>query len=409
MTQYFVKALTFATVECPLVIFLDALDECSEVEAGSAFPWIPSVLPLHVRLVVSCLPGPKLDSLRNKLSASPCLEVPAMSETEGGALLDLWLHESGRRLTEAQRRILVGAFVFGGGLPLQLKLSFEEARLWHSYDPLPARADGASDIPLNAEAAMEGLFRRLESEENHGPTLVGRAMAMLVAARNGLGEDEMLDLLSRDPEVMGDFRLRFPKSPENDRLPVVVWSRLYADLEPYLVWREGDGVPLLGFYHRQLRVAAERRYFPPEKRQAVHRRLAAYFGAAGRGFWIDRPGLRPDRRSCCELPFQLGRAGEAALLAATLSTFEFVRARLFASGVQASVDEYDVGARDLRLGGGGMTFVADMDAYAQGLSASLRSCARGGAGPARRTALGLARRRLEYRAARPSRRGERLD
>ncbi len=58
---------------------------------------------------------------------------------------------------------------------------------------------------------------------------------------------------------------------------MVVWSRLYFDLEPYLSERAADGTSLMTFYHRQLREVAEEEYLAGDARHERHAQLAAYF------------------------------------------------------------------------------------------------------------------------------------
>ena len=84
---------------------------------------------------------------------------------------------------------------------------------------------------------IDTLFDRLSLEANHGPPLVGRSLGYLAAARYGLTEEEMLDVLSADEEVWQDFERRAHHAPPNRRFPVIVWSRLFLDLEPYLMER----------------------------------------------------------------------------------------------------------------------------------------------------------------------------
>ena len=99
---------------------------------------------------------------------------------------------------------------------------------------------------------LRSLFDRLSDEASHGEALVGHTLGYLAAGQNGLTEGELFDVLSVDGEVMAEFLRRSPESPEVDRLPPVVWSRMYHDLEPYLAEQAADGASLLGFYHRQV-------------------------------------------------------------------------------------------------------------------------------------------------------------
>src|SRR5207248_992317 len=235
----------------------------------------PTELPEHVRLVVATLPGECLAALERKGLAARLLELEPMLPEEGRALLDFWLQDAGRALQAHQRQEVLRKFE-RNGLPLYLKLAFEEARLWRSYTAQPALSP---DIP----GIIGDLFARLSSEVNHGQLLVTRSLGYLAAAKSGLTEDELLDVLARDDEVFHHFQTHahheLPETePSQQPLPVVVWSWLYFDLEPYLAERSADGTTLLGFYHRQLRQTAADEYLPTkEARQGAHGRLADYF------------------------------------------------------------------------------------------------------------------------------------
>jgi hypothetical protein len=171
------------------------------------------------------------------------------------------------------------------------------------------------------------MLARLEAPENHGAVLVSRALGDLRAARHGLSEDELLDLLSADGEVLEDFRQRSPQSPETEGLPVVVWSRLYFDLQPYLAERSADRTSLLGFYHRQVGEVVAARYLTGEAKQAAHKRLADYFDRQDNRHGAQEGGEYNYRR-LAELPYNLNAAAEWGRLAAVLSDWEFTEAKV---------------------------------------------------------------------------------
>ena len=59
---------------------------------------------------------------------------------------------------------------------------------------------------------------------------------------------------------------------------MIVWSRLYFDLEPYLSERSTGGTTLLTFYHRQLGEAAAALFLETtDDQQRAHAHLADYF------------------------------------------------------------------------------------------------------------------------------------
>jgi hypothetical protein len=326
----FGKRLELATADRPLVVFLDALDQLGPADPARALSWLPSVLPEHVRLVVSAVPGDCEKTLRAMRPGPASLSLDAMTRSEGETALGQWLVKAGRALRDDQRAEILDRFE-PEGRPLYLKLAFEEARLWRSYDG-PAAGKLTAGIPGLIRA---NLFARLADARNHGDVLVSHALGYLAASRYGLSEDELIDVLSADAAVLADFHARSPKSPDVDRLPVVVWSRLYFDLEPYLAEHAGDGVTLLAFYHRQLGEATTGQYLSDGEGPGRHEALAAYFRGkadpAGAKEWDGH-----SVRGLGELPYHLVSAGAPEALDElyeTLTDFLFLQAKVSEVGV----------------------------------------------------------------------------
>ena len=336
LVQKFHKCLALASPGKRLILFLDALDQLSDNDHTRNLAWMPVDLPPNVRLVVSTLPGECLHVLENNLPKPNRLEIPPLTSKDGQAILDQWLEGARRKLQNHQKNEILSRFK-QCGLPLYLKLAFEESRLWKSYDPL-------SDHELSAEipGILNHFFLRLSEESNHGSQLVSRSLGYLASAKNGLSEDELLDVLSLDHEVLADFQRRSPKSPIVERLPAVVWARLYQDLEPYLTWRQADGTELLGFFHRQLQEGVEARYAGVDMKPSLHRRLAAYFGNPNNLFWVDVQHRQPDRRKTSELAYHLAYGGLTTDLRDLLTTFDFLDSRLVSAGTEALIGDYDL-------------------------------------------------------------------
>src|SRR5207245_2274598 len=105
-------------------LFIDAFDQLRE---GSQRNWLPRTLPPYVRMVVSTLPGVELDALKQDLPESHIYSLEKMAREQGDALLSQWLEkEAQRTLQPEQREAVLDAFVTNG-LPLYLRLAFEEA------------------------------------------------------------------------------------------------------------------------------------------------------------------------------------------------------------------------------------------------------------------------------------------
>jgi len=322
LEEEFPRRLALATPDKPLIVILDALDQLSDAEQARRLYWLPETLPPHVRLLVSTLPGEIRNILEKKLPGKQLLELAPMTPKEGSELLDHWLREAGRTLQPHQRQEVLGKFA-ANGLPLYLRLAFEEARQWHSYDD-PDKTRLSPDIP----GVIRDLFRRLSQPAHHGEVLVSRSLGYLAAGKNGLTEDELLEVLSTesDQAVMDDFKKRSPKSPPVEQLPVAVWSRLHIDMAPYLTERQADGAALLAFYHRQLAEVAKEEFLTDKERYWCHQMLSRYFVCQPLWFEKNRKKL-PNLRKVSELPYQQTHGKMWKEVERTLCDLQFIEAK----------------------------------------------------------------------------------
>lgn len=327
LVQEFPKRLALATAERPLIVFLDALDQLSEADNARNLVWLPLELPPNVRLVVSTStePGDTEAVLKRRLPEECRFSLDNMPVEEAHDLLGNWFDDVERTLEgrtrdypscDRQWRHVLDCFK-QCPRPLYLKLAFEEARRWRSFDPLQN-----TPLPSDLRPLIEQLFARLSARASHGATLIAASLGYLMAARYGLTEDEMLEVLARDDAVLAEVKV-FHKPPE-EKLPVVLWSRLYFDLEPYLTDRKADETSLFAFYHRQLDQVARAQFLAPVQ-GGRHRALAEYFGE--RDLFIGE-AKKPNLRKLSELPYQQTYAGDMwEELYQTLTDFDFLEAK----------------------------------------------------------------------------------
>jgi hypothetical protein len=269
----FPKKLGLATDKKPLLLFIDALDQLSELHHPFNLTWLPCELPKNVHIVVSTCPGNILDTLRTKVPAENIIELETITSEEGKELLDTWLKNKHRTLQPNQRKEVLRKFE-DCRLPLYLKLAFEESVLWKSYTP-------PVSLGPNVPGIIHDLLLRLSADSNHGQILVSHSLSYIAAAKNGLTEDELLDVLSIDQTVLEDVTNHpFHKLAKNT-LPIVVWSRLYFDMKPYFVERRSGGGDLLSFYHRQFGEVVKKEYLVGKAKSESHHSLALYFEKRG--------------------------------------------------------------------------------------------------------------------------------
>lgn len=106
----------------------------------------------------------------------------------------------------------------------------------------------------------------------------------MTAAKDGLSDGEIEDLLSLDDEVLQNvFHFSLPSDPNYIRLPQLLWRRIRHDLSQYLSQRQSGGIYVNSWNHNQLKETALRRYCKAVKQQ-LHISLAEYFN----GKWCDK-------------------------------------------------------------------------------------------------------------------------
>jgi len=217
--------------------------------------------------------------------------------------------------------------------PLFLRVLLEELRVFGRHgDALDEQMAHYLEAPSPVELYMK-MLARLEADYNREecPDLVRDAFSLLWAARRGLTESELLEVLE---------------------IPRVFWSPLFLgiqDAQEALVSRKGG---LINFFHDYMRQAAEQKYLSkPEVRKAVHLRLAGYFEEQ-----------EISSRTADELPYHLENAAALERLKACISGMTMFRQ--FAADEQ----EYELWGYWLRTGMGQEmvgAYQAALDAFEQ--------------------------------------------
>lgn len=289
----FYSQLGKATAARPVIVFLDALDQLDSADRGRSAFWIRSPLSsttdaaCHTRMVVSCL-SPSDEFPEDSDACEPFRvlklrellgnhELGALDENDARQLFGSWLHGAGRSVARPQQDAIWSAMQKSSACrqPLFLKVLFEEARYWRSFD-------APSAIPESLARLLDELFIRLGKPSEHGE-LIGIALSCLVSARYGLSESELLEILYADPEyktvlAADNQRNGHELPPDSNRIPIAPWTRLRSDLAPYLAERAAPGTAVMHFYHRQVEQAVRKRYLrTPDQQTSRHRQLADYF------------------------------------------------------------------------------------------------------------------------------------
>ncbi len=366
LAEAFLAALGYASAERPLIVFLDALDQLDPSDGAWALGWLPKELPEHVRIVVSVRAGTVVAEAAGAHYSQGLVDVQPMTPGEGAAMLDVWLGDrraawfnagiapsTGRRLTSEQRAAVLEVFSESGS-PLWLKLAYEEAATWASWD-------APRQLPSTVQGLIEDLVdNRLIKQENHPRVFTEQALAYLTAGRAGLSESELGRALGTDPAVRIEFKAneKTQRGWEDARqLPPILWSRLYFDLQAYLGLAQVDGAFVMRWFHREfVEVLRERYLGTKEDRRAVHGALADTFLALER----ETRGNPPDdgllfkstdaagqqvsaaMRRVMEQPWQLARAGRLDDLQTLMTDFGFCMGQCAANRIADLAENFGV-------------------------------------------------------------------
>ena len=144
----------------------------------------PARSPPGVKLVMSVLETEASEEenratedpydLATRIWPDSLAELELLDEASGNKLLDDWLSDAKRTLQPDQRADITNNFQANGS-PLYLKLAFEEARHWKSWEGLPCGSDDVPGLNGDIPGILVDLFWRLERPERHGALLTQRA------------------------------------------------------------------------------------------------------------------------------------------------------------------------------------------------------------------------------------------
>ena len=221
------------------------------------------------------------------------MQVELLAPDERKQLISLYLTQHAKSLSPERIDHIASAPQTAN--PLYLRILLEELRVFGVNKDLEEYINSYLAAGDPSDLYQRILARYEQDYERDHLGLVREVMSLLWAARRGLTEMELLELLGTNGEP----------------LPQAYWSPLYLAAEQSLINISG----LLGFSHTYLRQAVEQRYLSAEAvQQSAHLRLADYFAAVE---------LLP--RKVDEAPWQLAEAKSWERLYRLMTDLEFAR------------------------------------------------------------------------------------
>ena len=259
------------------IIVIDALNALLDLRD---LRWLPSFLPEHLHLMVSCLPGDVHDALLTKGDWERIVVEPLREPERRDIFVTYLAHYSKHLPADLLERALSHPLASN---PLFLKTLADEMRLFGVHEKLQEQLD----YYLGSKT-VDDLFERVleRVERDCGVAAVRAAMEGIWASRSGLTEGEILQLTG---------------------LVTATWAPIRLALDEALL----DSGGRLSFAHDHLRIAISDRYLAGnneladdnQSEEALKRRRSLYTRLAS---WFE---TRPiDARTAEEVPYQWRKA-----------------------------------------------------------------------------------------------------
>eukprot|EP01114_Cavostelium_apophysatum_P022723 TRINITY_DN831_c0_g1_i3.p1 TRINITY_DN831_c0_g1~~TRINITY_DN831_c0_g1_i3.p1 ORF type:complete len:1975 (+),score=566.67 TRINITY_DN831_c0_g1_i3:1485-7409(+) len=308
LVQAFPQIVEQAAFRARILIVIDGLDQLSKANRAHSLDWLPASLP--VKVVISTLYGHCYESLRRR--NHPEIVVGPLSSKERKEIVKETLASFRKKLDDKpmndQMRVLLKKT--DADKPLYLMIACQELRVFGVFEQLTEKIKNmAQTIPRLLEETLARL------EHDHGKEMMKRLMSLLICARNGLLEEELLVLLSRTAKG-------------ETKLPVAVWSRLLNSIQWLLKPTGLSNENVIELFHREMPKAIRKRYFEHdlEHELKTHKSIAEYFyqhatirDESGNITWSGESA-----RAISELPYHLIKARQWKVLQTVLCSISFI-------------------------------------------------------------------------------------
>ena len=226
-------------------------------------------IPSNVILIVSCISENSLNH-RDVLCAPPAFNISDLSQEDAFDMLEKNLEKYERKISNPiQREKIIAGFSSGTTTPLYVSVVTEICKKLHSYQ------EDDLEIQFDIEDMIRVLFEKQANSMYY--TLYMHTLGYLTQASDGLSEQEMIALLSRDKDVLYEIAAQTKwKFNSNFHIPIVLWARQYYAMMGFLMEIDSNGIKLMRFRH-QLFYNIVKKMFPPSLLNQLAEAMVVYF------------------------------------------------------------------------------------------------------------------------------------
>ncbi len=246
--------LNLASARARTIIIFDGIDKLQSSATTIDLSWLPIALPTRVRVMLSV--SPSSGKPLGIPESWPLLMLDPLNASERRQFIEEYLGPYKAKISQPRLQRLIDAP--GAGNPLILRSLLWEMRRKNFAE---SKDDQFRDLLLRG--SVEELTRELMTRAHRDldlerPELVAETLSLLWAARRGLTDNELQDLLAAPDHPLPHLQLSVIRS----RLDGLVFSH--------------NG--LMSLFHPSLRQLIELNFLKdPDKCRELHLKLAEYF------------------------------------------------------------------------------------------------------------------------------------
>ena len=250
--EYIMK---YYKIKKDIVIFIDAVDQLTHPDS---FIWLPSNLPKNIKIIISALKDEKYSmssqyyiSLQKK--TENCIKIDDFKQPLN--LLNKLLKKEKERAFRNIRKTIFLIQYNKVRSPLYIMVAMQELKHWKSYDSVDEKTVIGGGRRQNLASSQQGIIEEyienLSTFYHHDKEFVKKVLGYLYASKDGLSESELLKLISINENLVEHIAPSTWHENNIKELPIVIWTRLYAQLKPFLSSKIQEDVELLYFFHRE--------------------------------------------------------------------------------------------------------------------------------------------------------------
>ncbi|GIX76385.1 NACHT and WD repeat domain-containing protein 2 [Caerostris darwini] len=209
----------------PLIILIDGIDQLADY-SNADLQWLPRELPAHVKLIMTVRDdSEELEKIKDIMEESDCfLSVSNPTVEDAKASITQVLESSKKRLSAPEQN-MIDDYLKGD---INARYSYLLGLMSTKWTDI--LVENAEETQKNTEGLV---FQYLTHVESHlGVTLITFVLGLLIAAKHGISESEMMDLLSCEDSILN--LVFFGKQTNVRRIPAILWASVKKFLDPFL-------------------------------------------------------------------------------------------------------------------------------------------------------------------------------